>query len=66
MKCLKSNNRGECIVDEIKQYYVPGNPQQNGVAERMNMNLNECARSMRFMQYCPRNFGLILLAQHLI
>ena len=26
---------------------IPGTPQQNGVAKRMNRTLNECARSMR-------------------
>ena len=30
----------------IQQFTVPSTPQQNGVAERKNMTLMECARSM--------------------
>ena len=35
---------------------VLGNPQQNGVAERMNRMLNEWARSMRLHAGLPQMF----------
>ncbi|RVW37940.1 Retrovirus-related Pol polyprotein from transposon TNT 1-94 [Vitis vinifera] len=35
---------------------IPGTPQQNGVAERMNRTLNERARSMRLHAGLPKNF----------
>ena len=35
---------------------IPGTPQQNGVAERMNRTLNECARSMRLHVGLPKTF----------
>nr|POE94056.1 retrovirus-related pol polyprotein from transposon tnt 1-94 [Quercus suber] len=57
LKCLRSDNGGEyidggfneyCAAQEIKmEKTIPGTPQQNGVAERMNRTLNERSRSMR-------------------
>ena len=35
---------------------IPGTPQQNGVAERMNRTLNEHARSMRLHVGLPKTF----------
>jgi hypothetical protein len=35
---------------------IPRTPQQNGVAERMNMPLNELARSMRLHTGLPKTF----------
>ncbi|RVW41057.1 Retrovirus-related Pol polyprotein from transposon TNT 1-94 [Vitis vinifera] len=35
---------------------IPGTPQQNGVAERMNRTLNESARSMRLHVGLPKTF----------
>ncbi|WKA08531.1 hypothetical protein VitviT2T_026247 [Vitis vinifera] len=35
---------------------IPGTPQQNGVAERMNRTLNERARSMRLHAGLPKTF----------
>ena len=35
---------------------IPGTPQQNGVAERMNKTLNERARSMRLHAGLPKTF----------
>ena len=53
---LRSDNGGEYISGEFESYLksrgirheltVPHSPQQNGVAERMNRTLMECARSM--------------------
>ena len=53
VKCLRSNNGGEYIDGGYNEYCVaygfrmektiPGTPQQNGVAERMNRTLNEYA-----------------------
>ncbi|XP_070030235.1 uncharacterized protein [Nicotiana sylvestris] len=57
LKCLKSNNGGEYDSQQFKAFCpenrirmiktVPGTPEQNGVAEKMNRTLNERARSMR-------------------
>ena len=44
---------------------IPGTPQQNGVAERMNRTLNERARSMRLHVRLPKTSGLMLLALQL-
>ncbi|XP_073017963.1 uncharacterized protein [Primulina eburnea] len=35
---------------------IPGTSQQNGVPERMNMSLNECARSIRLHSGLPKSF----------
>ncbi len=53
---LRSDNGGEYISGEFDSYLkskgirheltIPHTPQQNGVAERMNRTLMECARSM--------------------
>ncbi|KAJ9548930.1 hypothetical protein OSB04_021473 [Centaurea solstitialis] len=66
VKCLKSDNGGEYISTEFTNYCaehgirmiktVPGTPQQNGVAERMNRTLNERARSMRLNVGLPKTF----------
>ena len=57
IKKLRSDNGGEYEDSEFKKFCydsgirlertVPGTPQQNGVAERMNRTLTERARSMR-------------------
>ncbi|KAD7117306.1 hypothetical protein E3N88_04574 [Mikania micrantha] len=66
VKCLKSDNGGEYVSTEFTNYcadhgikmikIVPETPQQNGVAERMNMTLNERARSMRLNAGLPKTF----------
>ena len=66
VKCLKSDNGGEYVDSDFKQYCaengikmmrtIPGTPQQNGVAERMNRTLNERARSMRIHSELPKTF----------
>ena len=46
-----------CAVNGIKmQKTIPGTPQQNGVAERMNKTLNKRARSMRLHAGLPKTF----------
>ena len=57
VKWLRSDNGGEyinggfseyCAAQEIRmEKTIPGTPQQNGVAERINITLYEHARSMR-------------------
>ena len=57
MKCLKYHNEGEYYSKEFDSYCsyhgihreksVPGSPQENGVLERMNRMVMECARCMR-------------------
>ena len=66
VKCLRSDNGGEYIDGGFSEYCaaqgirmektIPGTPQQNGVAERMNRTLNECARSMRLHTGLPKTF----------
>ena len=66
LKCLRSDNGGEYISEEFKRYCadngikmektIPGTPQQNGIAERMNRTLNERARSMRLHCGLPKTF----------
>ncbi|KAL2230806.1 UNVERIFIED_CONTAM: Retrovirus-related Pol polyprotein from transposon TNT 1-94 [Sesamum indicum] len=66
VKCLRSNNGGEYSSEGIKNYCtdhgirmhitIPGTPQQNGVAERMNRTLNERARCMRLKSGLPKMF----------
>ena len=40
----------------IRQLTAPGNPQQNGVAERMNRTLLERVRCMLFHAHLPKIF----------
>jgi hypothetical protein len=57
LKCLISDNGGEYCSKEFDDYYsyhgirrekiVPTTPQEDGVSERMNRIIMECARSMR-------------------
>ncbi|KAE8711156.1 Villin-2 [Hibiscus syriacus] len=64
VKRLRSDNGGEYRNRRFRDFYanngikmetiVPMTPQQNGVAERMNRNLNECARSMRIHVGLPK------------
>jgi len=66
IKKLRSNNGGEyednefkkfCYQNEIKLIrMVPGTPQHNGIAERMNRTLTERARSMRLQSGLPKQF----------
>ena len=66
IKKLRSDNGGEYEYDEFKRFCyengikpertVPGTPQQNGVAERMNRTLTERARSMRLHAGLPKQF----------
>ena len=66
IKCLRSDNEGEyidggfseyCVTQEIRmKKTIPGTPQQNGVAKRMNITLNERARSMRLHAGLPKTF----------
>ena len=46
-----------CAVHGIRiENIIPRTSQQNGVAERMNRTLNECARSMRLHAGLPKTF----------
>ena len=64
VKCLRSDNGGEYIDGGFSEYCaaqgirmektIPKTPQQNGVAERMNITLNERARSMRLHAGLPK------------
>ena len=66
VKCLRSDNGGEYIDGGFSEYCathgirmektILGTPQQNGVAECMNRNLNERARSMRLHVRLPKTF----------
>jgi hypothetical protein len=66
IKKLRTDNGGEyidtkfknlCYEHEIRmERIVPGMPQQNGVAERMNRTLTERARSLRVQSGLPKQF----------
>ena len=66
VKFLRSNNGGEyidggfgeyCVAQGIRiEKIIPGTPQQNSVAERMNRTLNEHARSTRLHAGLPKTF----------
>ncbi|RVX01092.1 Retrovirus-related Pol polyprotein from transposon TNT 1-94 [Vitis vinifera] len=66
VKCLRSDNGEEYIDGGFSEYCVaqgirmektiPGTPQQNSVAKRMNRTLNERARSMRLHAGLPKTF----------
>lgn len=66
IKILRSDNGGEFVNKKMFDYLtkcgikhhrsVPYNPQQNGVAERMNRSLIEKARSMLYNAKLPKCF----------
>ena len=66
VKCLRLDNGGEYIDRGFNEYCaaqgirtektIPETPQQNGVAKRMNITLNERARSMRLHAGLPKTF----------
>ncbi|KAE8721509.1 hypothetical protein F3Y22_tig00015910pilonHSYRG00102 [Hibiscus syriacus] len=66
IKCLRSDNGTEytdsqflqfCKEHGIQRHFtVRKTPQQNGVAERMNMSLNERARCLRLNAGLPKHF----------
>ncbi|WVY93468.1 hypothetical protein V8G54_032556 [Vigna mungo] len=66
IKKLRSDNGGEYVDTRFKKFChehgirmertVPGTPQHNGVAERMNRSLTERARSMRVQSGLPKQF----------
>jgi len=63
IKALRSNNGGEYVSQEFKDFYVaegikqelttPHNPQQNGVAERKNITIVGAAQAMLHDQGLP-------------
>ena len=67
LKCLRLENGGEYCNKEFDDYFsyhgihrektVSGTPQENGVSERMNRAIMECARSMRLHARFPYSFG---------
>ena len=66
LKCLRFDNGGEYIDGGFKEHCatngirmkktIPGTPQQNGVAERMNKIINERIRSMRLHSRLSKMF----------
>ena len=66
LKALRSDNGGEYLSSEFKNYLskegirheltIPKTPEQNGVAERMNRTLVECVRSMLVDAKLPHKF----------
>ena len=65
LKCLCTNNGGEYTSNEFVAYcdsrgrhekIVPGTPQHNGVAERMNRTIMERVRCMLRMAKLPKPF----------
>ena len=78
LKCLRTDNGGEYISHEFKEYCskhgirhektVPGTPQHNGVAERMNRTIVEKVRCMLRTAKLPKSFwgAAVLTACYLI
>ena len=72
VKVLRSDNGGEYTSDEFKKYLkvqgikheftIPKNPEQNGVAERLNRTLVEMVRSMLADSRLPKSFWAEALA----
>ena len=70
LKYLRSDNGGEYCSKEFDIYCshngicrektVPGTPEENGVLERMNRMIMECASCMRFHAGSPYSFGMML------
>ena len=66
LKCLKSDNGGEYINENLAEYFIskgidhsfssPYCPQTNGLAERKNRTLKESARSMMYEANLPNSF----------
>ena len=66
VKYLRSNNGEEYIDERFSEYCatqgirikktIPGTPQQNGVAKRMNRTLDKHARSIRLHAELPKSF----------
>ena len=66
LKRLRTDNGGEYISREFKEYYskhgirhektVPGTPQHNGVAKRMNRTIVEKVRCMLKLAKLPKSF----------
>ncbi|CAL5350460.1 unnamed protein product [Camellia sinensis] len=66
LKCLRTDNGGEYTSKEFKAYCathgirhektVPGTPQHNGIAERMNRTIVEKVRCMLKMAKLPKPF----------
>lgn len=66
LKCLRSDNGGEYTSHDFKNYCfehgirhektVPGTPQHNGVAERINRTIMERVRCMLRMAKLPKPF----------
>ena len=66
VKVLRSDNGGKYTSKEFKDYSarkgikhqlsILGQPEQNGVAERMNRTLTECARNIRLQADMSEEF----------
>ena len=66
LKVLQSDNGGEYLSNQMKEFLekrgithrltAPGNPYQNGVAERLNRTLVESVRSMLHHKDLPKHF----------
>ena len=66
LKRLRTDNGGEYISREFKEYFskhgirhkkmVPGTPQHNGVAKRMNQIIVEKVRCMLKLAKLPKSF----------
>ena len=66
LKCLHTNNGGKYMSNELKSYCsekgirhkktIPGTPQQNGVAEKMNHTIVAKVRCMLRMANLPKSF----------
>lgn len=66
LKCLRSDRGGEFASDEInlfcndhsikRQVFAPRTPQQNGIVERRNRSIMDCARTLMIEKKVPQTF----------
>ena len=74
LKCIRSDNGGKYTSHEFKSYCsdrgirhektVPGTPQHNGVAERINRTIMEKVSCMLKMAKLPKPFWVKLFKPH--
>ena len=72
LKCFRSDRGGEFISNEFciekgikRQVSAPGTPRKNGIAERKNISIMDCARTLMIeksdvIKYCKEEINTIV------
>ena len=76
LKCLRSNRGGEFISHEFNNFYIergikrqvstPGTLQQNGIAERRNRSIMNCARTLMIEKNVAIKYWKEAISMHCI